>query len=201
MPSTVQPRRLSVIMTFQNTCERSSLFSTPLRIAAMVSAGMPFSSSAAPSALPASPLPCRCGSGNARAISQAPQHLGIEFHELRRHGDAAALNLLRVWIVDGAGDAIRLRRIAGVVVAVDGRADALAELLAGLGADRFAQEEPVLKISRRGRDRHARRARSGSSPCPCRRRCRRPGRTRRGCRRACRGALPRRSSRTVRPSQ
>ena len=58
----------------------------------------------------------------------------------------AAFDLGKAGIVDGAGDVIGLQDIAGVVVAGDRLADALAELLTKLGADRFLEEEPILIV-------------------------------------------------------
>jgi hypothetical protein len=84
-----------------------------------------------------------------------PQRFGIEFDDLRRHGDAPALDLLGAGIIHGTGDAIRLRRIPGVVVTINDRPDPLAKPLADFCADTLPEKQPELKIAGRGGDRHA----------------------------------------------
>jgi len=89
-------------------------------------------------------------------LLRRPQRLRVELDEPCRHGNAPALDLLGGGIIDGARDTIRLHRVSGVVVAVDGVADALAELLCEIGIDGLAQEEPILIIAGTGLDRQAR---------------------------------------------
>jgi len=62
-------------------------------------------------------------------------------------GDASARDFVGVRIIDRSRDAIGLGRVAGVMVAIDGMADAFAELLCELGSNCRFKEKPELKIA------------------------------------------------------
>src|SRR5262249_49858461 len=85
-----------------------------------------------------------------------PEDLGIERNKSGPYGIASTRDLGGARIIDCPGDAIGLSWIAGIIVAVDGAANALAQFPRELGSDCCSKKKPELKIAGRGFHRHAR---------------------------------------------